>query len=670
VATSSVTSLVAAVLVTTLCAACPHHGEIGGRLSAAPRRVDAHTESAPVTSLAVSPPWLLVGSASGLSRWDLRTGETLRAGAEQGWPGGGVRALTLSGDGANAWIATGGGLARWNVALGVVTLLTAPPPGLAGAVADLRALALDPAGGVWVGAKAGLFHADASGGWLGTGYTHPVGALWSDPGGDLYLGTETGLVVRHLDGSFSDVGKDAGCDLANVRFFVTAPDGTPVVVGDALDRRSSAIALRRADGHFASYRPSPAVRFSAGTRQLDSLVFASENRLYRLSSRAGGARNLRRDGSRLVPISGGPKSPFFVRLSDASLPPGVTALAASGDDLFAGTQAVGTARYPTGVTRPRWLRRADLVEGAQLLSVACASERDCYVATGGRRLWRWDGSGFTGVDLPGASRVLAAVRAPGGEVRALYVVGETPELHVARLAGRLFKPALVIPIDAPGALAGFSFARYSADGLLWVGLVYLDAEHEPRPYGVATIDLELGAVTYHRQGDPGAPRPRSHQHILPVPSDVNDVSFDRADSGDRLDVWFATSSGAAHLSLPSEKVALYGETEGLEHEILHGIAVSSGGLVYVATTRGVGTFDGERWSFPRVLALAAQAVAVSSDGRLWVATDRGVVIYDGRRTERVEARAGLLSEPIDRLQIDPYGRVWTMSGQGIGIITP
>jgi len=548
--------------------------------------------------------------------------------------------------------------------------LAALPRALGDAVAELRALAIDPAGGVWVGAKAGLFHADSTGGWLGAGYTHPVGALWADPSGDLYLGTETGLVVRHLDGSFTDVGKDAGCELANVRFFVSAPDGAPVVVGDALDRRSSALAIR-IGSRFATFRPSPAVRFSAGTRQLDTILLASDNRLYRLSSHNGGARTLRRDGARLVPVAGGQKSPFYVRLSDASLPPGVTALAASGEDLFAGTRSVGTARYPTGVSRPRWLRRSDLVEGAQLLSVACAGERDCYVATGGRRLWRWDGEGFSAVDLPGASRVLAAVRAPGGEVRTLYVVGETPELHVARLTGRLFKPALVMPIDTPGALAGFSFARYSSDGLLWVGLVYLDAEHEPRPYGVATIDLELGAVTYHRQGDPSAPRPKTKQpHILPVPTDVTDVSFDRSESGAQLDVWFATSSGAAHLSLPSEKIEVYGETEGLEHEILHGIAVSSGGLVYVATSRGVGTFDGERWTFPRALAVTAAAVAVGSDGRVWVGTDRGVVIFDGRRTERVEARAGLLSEPIDRLQIDPYGRVWTMSAQGIGIITP
>src|SRR5258706_8736962 len=155
-----------------------------------------------------------------------------------------------------------------------------------------------------------------------------------------------------------------------------------------------------------------------------------------------------------------------------------------------------------------------------------------------------------------------------------------------------------MPTYGPGPLAGFSFARSPTDALLWGGLVYLADDHEPRPYGVATIDLELGAVTYHRQGDPNAPRPKTRQKILPVPSDVNDVSFDRSESGDRLDVWFATSSGAAHLSLPGEKVALYGETEGLENEILHGITVSSGGLVDVATRRGVGTFAGERWSFP------------------------------------------------------------------------
>src|SRR5689334_8340793 len=185
-------------------AGCPHTPTPSEHFGNAPQRVDAHTESTAVTAVASAPPWLLVGTASGLTRWDLRSGETLRVGSEQGWPGGGVRALALTSDGAHAWVATGNGLARLNVAQGVVTLLTAPPPGLAGAVTDLRALALDPAGGVWVGAKAGLYHADATGGWLGAGYTRPIGALWADPSGDLYLGTETGLVVRHLDGSFRD----------------------------------------------------------------------------------------------------------------------------------------------------------------------------------------------------------------------------------------------------------------------------------------------------------------------------------------------------------------------------------------------------------------------------------------------------------------------------------
>ncbi len=653
------------VLIATVLSACPHPPGPGLRAGGAPSRVDAHTESAAVAAMVVAPPWLLVGSPSGLVRWDLRSGDALRVGAEQGFPGGPVRALALTSDGSQAWVATGGGLARFNVSQGVVTLLTAPPPGLAGAIADLRALAIDPAGGVWVGAKAGLFHSDTSGAWLGAGFTRPVGSLWADPAGDLYLGTETGLVVRHLDGSFTELGAAQGCALANVSFFVTAPDGSPVVVGDAPGSKNSALALR-VGSKFETYRPSPGVRFSAGTRQLDTLVLASESRLYRLSSARGGARTLRRDGARLVAVAGGQRSPFQVRPSDASLPPGVTMLAAIGDELFVGTRAVGTARYPAGVTRPRWLRRADLVEGAQFLSVACAAERSCYVATGGRRLWRWDGAGFTSVDLPGATRVLAAVRSPGGDVHALFLVGDDEhKLHVAKLVGRQFKPSMIMPIGTPGPLSGFSFARYSDDALLWVGLLYTDGDHETRPYGVATINLELGVVTYHRQGETA-----SKLHILPVPSDVTDVSFDRADSGDRMDVWFSTSSGAAHLALPSERVDIYSEAEGLESEILHGIAVSSGGVVYVATSRGVGTFDGERWSFPRLLALAAASVAVGVDGRLWIATDRGVVIFDGARTQRVEARAGLLSEPIDRVQIDPYGRVWTLSAQGIGIITP
>jgi hypothetical protein len=628
-------------------------------------RVEAHSDSAAVLALAAAPPFLLVASSDGLDRWDLRDGSVLHLGAGDGLPGTSVRALQVEGDA--AWLVSDGGVARLHIADALVEMASAPPAAVNGGHAELAALTADGAGGAWVGGQSGLWHIDASGAWLGGGYPRPVTALWQDPTGDLLLGTPDGLVARRPDGSFAEIGAAQGVALGRVGFIVAAPDGQPVVVGDGLDQKPTLAFRVGATWHSA--RPSPEVRFVAGARRGNRLVLASNDRLWELSPPgAGGSRPLRREGARLVPVPGGVKAPYVLRPSDASLPPGVRAVVAVGDEVFVGTGSVGVARYPAEATRPGWLRHRDLAAGARHLSVACLAANTCYLATGGKELWRYDGRDFHAVDLDrNVTRVLAVVRGQGGVVTALYTVTTDDKLHVARLETGAFRPGLALPVQVPGPLLGLSFARFSPDGLLWVGLEYTDEEGEARPHGVATIELELGVVTYHRQEVGNYSKKTG---ILPVPNDVTDVAFDPGNAAERLDIWFATSSGAAHMTLPGEKLEVWDESDGLDSEILHAVAVSSGGLVYVASTRGVGTFDGEHWSFPRSLAVAASALAVSGDGRLWIGTDRGVVVYDGLRGMRVVARAGLLSEAIDDLQMDPFGRVWTLSSQGIGIISP
>jgi hypothetical protein len=625
--------------------------------------VEAHSDSASVTAMTATPRYLFAGTDDGLDRWDLRDDSVRRLGVTDGLPGTVVRALDARGD--LVWVLTDAGVARLRAGDLVVELAAAPPT-VAGAPAILSALAPDGAGGAWVGGRAGLWHVDATGTWLGGGWTRPVNALWQDAHGELFLGTREGLEVRHADGSFGDIGAAEGCAATSVRFFVTAPDGAPLAVGEAADG-SPVIAFRIGET-WKSYRPSPALTFVAGTRRGEAVVLASADRLWELTPPHAGARTLRRDGAHLVPLAGADRSPYAAHPSDASLPPDVRALASSGDEIFVGTAGVGTARYAGAATRPAWLRHRDLAAGGSHLSVTCPSKRSCFAATGGRTLWRYDGNGFHAIEIDkNVTRVLAAVRGKDGAIYALYLLGSDSKLHVARLDAGVFRPTFALAIESPGPLAALSFARFSPDGILWVGLEYTDKDGETEPYGVATIELDLGVVTYHRQELGNYSKKTG---ILPVPNDVADVAFDPGDAEEKLDVWFATASGAAHMSLPGEKLELYTENEGLDSEILHGIAVSSGGVVYVASMHGVGTFDGEHWTFPRALRLVANAIAVSSDGRLWIGTDRGVVVYDGRRGQRVVARAGLLSEAIEDLQDDGQGRIWTLSAQGIGIITP
>jgi hypothetical protein len=663
-ARSAAPGVIALTLAATALPGCPTPPSAPVAKPAVPR-VETHSDSAVVGGLAAAPPYLLAATSTGLDRWDSRDDSLVHLGASDGLPDAAVRAVTL--DGSKAWLATDRGIARIDVASARLELAAAPPASAGGSTAELSSVAADGSGGAWVGGGGGLWHVDATGAWLGAGYTRALTALWADDSGEVLLGSAVGLVLRRADGSFRELGAADGVAMAAVRFIATAPDGAPVVVGE--DKSRQPVIAFRIGGRWQSFSPSPSVHFVAAAARLDALVLLSADRLWTLSPRRSQSRTLRRDGARLVATAGGGRAPYTVEIIDASVPPGAAAVSAIGEDVFVGTSAVGVARYAAKATRPVWLRHRDLVIGASHLSVACVDEANCYLATGGPSLWRYASGRFDVVSLDKAVReVLAVVRGPDGVVTALYLTDGDARLSVARLRGDRFTPTLTLAVETPGALAGLSFARFSPDGLLWVGLEYLDDDGETRPYGVATVELELGVVTYHRQERRNAAKKKSG--ILPIPNDVTDVAFDQETRADRLGVWFATASGAAHMELPGEQVQVFTEAEGLDNEILHAVAVSSGGMVYVASTRGVGTFDGEQWAFPRALAVAASALAVSADGRLWIGTDRGVVVYDGQRGLRVVARAGLLSEAVGDLQLDPYGRIWTLSEQGIGIISP
>ena len=118
------------------------------------------------------------------------------------------------------------------------------------------------------------------------------------------------------------------------------------------------------------------------------------------------------------------------------------------------------------------------------------------------------------------------------------------------------------------------------------------------------------------------------------------------------------------------KVVIYGEAEGLKSEIMHGAACTAGGMVYLAAGHGVAAFDGDRWSYPRPLAIVADDIEIGPDGRLWMATERGLAVFDGARLRRLDARRGLVENRIRDVAVDHFGRVWLRGSQSLGIVTP
>jgi len=437
------------------------------------------------------------------------------------------------------------------------------------------------------------------------------------------------------------------------------------VVAVSLKKRGHQVAFFE-DGAFSTFRLSPSIPIVAAARRPGELLLVVPGRVLSVSAapEVGSGRELVRNGHHLTPVMGKRRRPLYRVAALPSIPPpDVTQVLTTGAELFAGTRSVGTARLSLGRQEGRvWFRSHELVDGAISLTVACREAQDCYLATGGKQAWRFDGKVFSPVAVQGAPKggvvALAAVRSPSGEILLLYRGPTEHGLHVAKRGNDGFVPDATLQLSTPSGVTLLSFARFSPDGLLWVGLEYLDEEGDTRPFGVATIDLSLNVVSYHHEDA----RDAKNTGVLPVPNDVVDAAF----MGD--EIWFASKSGAARIK--KEQITVWSEADELRSEILHGVVTTEGGVVYVASSSGVGEFDGEHWTYPKALSIRTNAIARASDGRLWLGTPRGLVVFDGKTTARYDRRDGLLDEVIEDIAADEHGRIWARSDAGITIVSP
>jgi hypothetical protein len=296
--------------------------------------------------------------------------------------------------------------------------------------------------------------------------------------------------------------------------------------------------------------------------------------------------------------------------------------------------------------RPHLLTPAN---GANVF-VACKASADCYLATGGEAAWRYDGKTIAAAPVPGGDTVLAVSRSADDDIIAIWRTADEHGLRLATLGKDGFAPIPRVEIKTPET-PSVPFARFGPDGLLWVGLE-LGSGDDATPFGVATVDMAIDAITYHRAAARG-------KDALHIPPDVIDVAFDGGDT------WFASLSGAAHVH--GDDVTVWSEANGLVSEILHGIAVDDHGHVYVASTDGVGVFDGKGWSYPQPLAFPVAAITRDKQGRLWLGTDKGLFWWDGAQ---VIKQPNLLDDEVDAIAADAFGRVWVRQPNGLVLITP
>ena len=630
---------------------------------AAPRpgarvRVRAFTEATAVHELLAVPPLVFAATGSGIDRWDLRSGQAVHLGADSGLPGTRVQALDHDRDSRELWIVTDEGLIRYDLEAAAFREVPPPPAVLGVDSFEHATVATAADGGVWLGLPRGLYRVSREGDWAPTGITSGVNDLLVD-GDALWIGTGVGLFVSR-GGVARALGPERGCDLASVRLLALGPDGRVIAVGENAARRQRIAAV--SGESCQTYRSSPDQRWQAVASRGDELLILTDRRLYGMRRWGEVGRMLVRDGMQLLPVprSDGERpapSNYSIQPHRAPLPSGAQVLAAAGAEVLVGTRSLGTARMASR-GQVNWLRRAELVDEASHLSVACVRRELCYIATGSRRAWRFDGERFTPTG-GGDRRVLGVVRGPTGRVFGLRHGADPRRIAVAEIVRGEWRE-LGVSVETPGSDPELAFARFSPSGILWLGLRFRDEAGELRPHGVALVDLELGVVAYHHASNDAREAARG---VLSIPIGVNAVDFVSDD-----EAWLATTQGAAQVV--GDRVEVWSEAEGLKNEILRGVACSAGGMVYVAASGGIGAFDGERWTYPRALGQAVNDIELGPDGRLWLATERGLAVYDGARVRRLDARRGLVEDQVHDVAIDQFGRVWLRGTQSLGIVTP
>jgi hypothetical protein len=627
-------------------------------------RLRAITDAQPVRMLLGAGSFLFSVGTTGIDRWDPQSERVLSLTKDHGLPGDGVLAIAADVERLWLWIATDGGLGYYDLATETFSEVAPSRTVELGRLGADGALHLAPAsdGGVWIGHPRGLFYTNPSAHWTSTPITGPISALALGEDGRLWMGTSEGVVGREPGGETFRYGAAEGCDVAQVQLIARAPAGGVLVVGDNAAGKQR-VAVRKG-GTWTTFKISPEVRIDAIAPLGDTLIARGGRRLFQLAAVGASKRRLlTRDGVRLLAVTGEASTapPLTIELLPAQLPADATAIATLGDAIFVGTRDVGIGRWRSAAPQPAgWLRRRQLLDGATTLTVACASADDCWLATGARRAWHFDGQGFAPAG-PEAQQVLAIVRGGDGTVHALHRAGEAGTIEVSRIEGEHGEgwASTGVRLHTPGERPEVSFARFAPGGMLWVGLRYFDGRNV-RPWGVALVDLLTGAIAYHHETHDRVER---RQGVLPVPVDVVDGTFASED-----EVWLATTEGAARLV--GDELTVWNEANGMASEVTRAVAVSPGGFVLVATGAGVGLFDGETWSFPPQLSFTVNDLAIGEDGKLWMATDRGIAVYDGKTVKRLDVRRGLLENTILDIAIDQLGRIWARGHESITLVTP
>ena len=586
--------------------------------------------------------YLWVGTQAGLQRYDgyqFRTfepsGEDPAATREAP-----VSALAEDADG-TLWIGTGGaGVERLDASRGTIDRVL-PAAGAPPDLDNVRALALDPGHGVWVGTDAGLAHADANGVRLeptlalphGEGRVARVRQLRRADDGTLWIASSLGLfrLAAQTD-VIERVGADVLDDVATLlidhahRLYVGSYDGLYVVDGTSVRR----------------------VWPAQGTHAVTALAEDARGRLW-LAIPHEGVVALDAEHNEEVWLR--PERNLPGTLPDALI---TNVLVDRSGLLWLGTSERGLARMDPAGSVFQYVVDQD-AHDAQAANNVHAIFEDAdgglWLGTDADGLKRYDPK-TNQFDRYGDVIAHAFATAPSKHPDLRVVVParhnqprpdpapQIPELRVTALAGTgqgrlwvatnrgiaLFDPAhrtaTVLPLgeDEDNGLADAEVRSVlsARDGRLWLGTA---------SSGLARFDAPADRWQVMR-ADTGTPRLSSNT-VLALHQDKTGA------------IWIGTLNGLDMIDATGTSVRVFrqdpADSRSLVGNIVRAIHESADGTIWVGTQSGlnrVDGMDGERMRFTHWLSReglpngAIAAIGEDAMGRLWLGTSKGLATFD------------------------------------------
>ncbi len=128
--------------------------------------------------------------------------------------------------------------------------------------------------------------------------------------------------------------------------------------------------------------------------------------------------------------------------------------------------------------------------------------------------------------------------------------------------------------------------------------------------------------------------------------------------------WLGTSGGGlTRYAASTQEFTQYTEADGLADKEVYALSKDSSGTLWLATSRGVSTFDGKNFSnFSKDRSFAdikCRAILVDQKNRIWIGTEGdGLKLYDGNSYRQFQPWDGIEGKLIQDIVEDSLGNIW------------